>query len=139
MIKKQAEQTEVIKIRLGSEDKVRLQVIAETEFRTFSDQCRLAIREWLKTKSARPGRGTVAGGWEVRMNAEKKLKEVTEAVAQGKMEEARALVSEFQKHEGLVKVNAKVVTVDSTPKSNLEEMFCDAFGAVSIINIHEER
>ena len=58
---KQTEQTEVVKIRLGSEDKVRLQEIAETECRTFSDQCRLAIREWLKNKSARPVRGTVAG------------------------------------------------------------------------------
>jgi predicted transcriptional regulator len=58
---KQAEQTEVVKIRLGSDDKVRLQEIAEKEFRTFSDQCRLAISGWLKTKSARPVRGTVAG------------------------------------------------------------------------------
>ena len=58
---KQSDQTEVVKIRLGSEDKVKLQEIAETECRTFSDQCRLAIREWLKTKSARPVRGTVAG------------------------------------------------------------------------------
>ena len=57
---KQSEQTEVVKIRLGSEDKVRLQEIAETECRTFSDQCRLAIWEWLKTKSARPGRGAAA-------------------------------------------------------------------------------
>ncbi len=61
MIKKQADATEVVKIRLGSEDKVRLQEIAESDCRTFSDQCRLAIREWLKTKSARHGRGTVAG------------------------------------------------------------------------------
>ena len=53
--------TEVVKIRLGSDDKVRLQEIAENECRTFSDQCRLVIREWLKTKSARPVRGTVAG------------------------------------------------------------------------------
>ena len=45
---KQAEQTEVVKIRLGSEVKVRLQEIAEKEFRSFADQCRLAIREWLK-------------------------------------------------------------------------------------------
>jgi predicted transcriptional regulator len=57
---KKAEQTEVVKIRLGSEDKVRLQEIAEKECRTFSDQCRLAIREWLKTKSARPGREAAA-------------------------------------------------------------------------------
>jgi predicted transcriptional regulator len=52
--------TEVVKIRLGSDDKVRLQEIAESECRTFSDQCRLVIREWLKTKSARPGRGAAA-------------------------------------------------------------------------------
>jgi hypothetical protein len=58
---KQTEQTEVVKIRLSSENKVRLQEIAENECRTFSDQCRLVIREWLKTNSARPVRGTVAG------------------------------------------------------------------------------
>ena len=57
MTKLKEQNTEVVKIRLGSEDKVRLQEIAEKECRTFSDQCRLAIREWLKTKSARPGRG----------------------------------------------------------------------------------
>lgn len=57
---KQAEQTEVVKIRLGSEDKVRLQEIAEKGFRTFADQCRMALHEWLETKSARPGRGAAA-------------------------------------------------------------------------------
>jgi predicted transcriptional regulator len=57
---KQAEQTEVVKIRLGSDDKVRLQEIAEKEFRSFSDQCRLALNEWLEMKSARPGRGSSA-------------------------------------------------------------------------------
>jgi predicted transcriptional regulator len=55
-----SEKTEVVKIRLGSDDKVRLQEIAEKEFRTFSDQCRLALHEWLETKSARPGRGAAA-------------------------------------------------------------------------------
>lgn len=59
-MRKQVKKTEVVKIRLGSEDKARLQEIAEMECRTFSDQCRLAIREWIKTKSARPVRGTVA-------------------------------------------------------------------------------
>jgi len=34
-----AEQTEVVKIRLGSEDKVRLQEIAEKEFRSFAKSC----------------------------------------------------------------------------------------------------
>jgi len=60
-MKKPADQTEVVKIRLGSTDKVILQEIAEKECRTFSDQCRLVIREWLKTKSARPVHGTVSG------------------------------------------------------------------------------
>jgi len=49
---KHSEQTEVVKIRLGSDDKVRLQEIAAKEYRSFADQCRLVIREWLK-KSAR--------------------------------------------------------------------------------------
>jgi len=57
---KPSEQTEVVKLRLGSEDKVRLQEIAEKEFRSFADQCRLALHEWLETKSARPGRGAAA-------------------------------------------------------------------------------
>ena len=57
---KPAEQTEVVKIRLGTEDKVRLQEISEKEFRSFADQCRLAFHEWLETKSARPGRGAAA-------------------------------------------------------------------------------
>jgi predicted transcriptional regulator len=58
---KKTQKNEVVKIRLDSDDKIKLQEIAETECRTFSDQCRLAIREWLKIKSARPVRGTVAG------------------------------------------------------------------------------
>jgi predicted transcriptional regulator len=60
MTKDKNTETDVVKIRLDSTDKVRLQEIAEKECRTFSDQCRLAIREWLKTKSARPVRGTAA-------------------------------------------------------------------------------
>ena len=68
---KQTEQTEVVKIRLGSEDKVRLQEIAEKEFRSFADQCRLALHEWLETKSARPGRGAAANTKETnRLTAE---------------------------------------------------------------------
>ena len=47
---KQPEQTEVVKIRLGSSDKAKLQEIAEKECRTFSYQCRLAIREWLSKR-----------------------------------------------------------------------------------------
>jgi len=53
-VNKKNQKTEVVKIRLGSTDKVMLQEIAEKECRTFADQCRLALREWLKTKSARP-------------------------------------------------------------------------------------
>ena len=61
MTKQQSEQTEVVKIRLGTEDKVRLQEIAEKEYRSFADQCRLALHEWLEEKNACPVRGTVAG------------------------------------------------------------------------------
>ena len=57
---KQSEQTEVVKIRLGSDDKVRLQEIAENEFRSFADQCRMALHEWLESKSAHRGRGAAA-------------------------------------------------------------------------------
>ena len=45
---KQAEQTEVVKIRLGSADKKRLEEIAEKECRSFMDQVRFAIKEWLE-------------------------------------------------------------------------------------------
>jgi predicted transcriptional regulator len=49
-VKKQADQTEVVKIRLGSADKKRLEEIAEKECRSFADQCRFAIKEWLEKK-----------------------------------------------------------------------------------------
>jgi hypothetical protein len=49
---KPAEQTEVVKIRLGTEDKVRLQEIAEKEFRSFADQCRLALSGWINQRGA---------------------------------------------------------------------------------------
>lgn len=55
-----SDKNEVVKIRLGSEDKVMLQEIAERGFRSFADQCRLALHEWLEQKSARPGRGAAA-------------------------------------------------------------------------------
>ena len=57
---KQTEQTEVVKIRLGSSEKTALEAIAERECRTFAAQVRLAVREWLEVKSARPGRGAAA-------------------------------------------------------------------------------
>ena len=52
-MKTKIEETEVVKIRLGSDAKKRLQEIAEKEYRTFADQCRLALFEWLETKSKR--------------------------------------------------------------------------------------
>lgn len=53
-------ETDVIKIRIDSDVKTKLEKIAEYEQRTLAGQIRLALSEWLKTKSARPGRGTVA-------------------------------------------------------------------------------
>jgi len=47
---KKTQKTEVVKIRLGSTDKKILEEIAEKECRTFSDQCRLAIREWIENR-----------------------------------------------------------------------------------------
>lgn len=49
-MKKQAEQTEVVKIRLGSSYKNRLEEIAKKECRSFMDQVRFAIKEWLEKK-----------------------------------------------------------------------------------------
>jgi len=57
---KHAKQTEVVKIRLGLSEKAELEAIAERECRTFAAQVRLAVREWLEGKSARPGRGAAA-------------------------------------------------------------------------------
>ena len=53
--------TDVIKLRIDSDVKIELEKIAETEQRTLAGQIRLALREWLETKSARPGRGAAAG------------------------------------------------------------------------------
>jgi hypothetical protein len=52
--------TDVIKLRIDSEIKSELEKIAESEQRTLAGQIRLALSEWLKTKSARPGRGAAA-------------------------------------------------------------------------------
>ncbi len=56
MKKEESLGTEVVKIRLGSDDKARLQELAEREFRSFADQCRMALREWLETKAKKPAR-----------------------------------------------------------------------------------
>jgi hypothetical protein len=53
-------ETEVIKIRIDSDVKAELEKIAESEQRTLAGQIRLALSEWMKTKSARPGRGAAA-------------------------------------------------------------------------------
>ncbi|MDD5394957.1 MAG: hypothetical protein PHE17_18215 [Thiothrix sp.] len=50
---KTTNQTEVVKIRLGCEIKAELQKIAEKEYRTFSDQCRMALAEWVEEKNKR--------------------------------------------------------------------------------------
>jgi hypothetical protein len=49
-------ETDVIKIRIDSDVKTELEKIAEYEQRTLAGQIRLALSEWLKTKSASPGR-----------------------------------------------------------------------------------
>jgi hypothetical protein len=41
--------TEVIRIRINSEDKVKLQQIAKKNFRSFSDQCRLVFHFWIES------------------------------------------------------------------------------------------
>jgi predicted transcriptional regulator len=58
---KTTEKTVVINnFRLGSENKKKLEEIAEREQRTLAGQIRLALHEWLEQKSARPGRGAAA-------------------------------------------------------------------------------
>jgi len=44
---KKAEQTEVVKIRLGTKEKAMLVEISVTEQRTLAGQIRHALREWL--------------------------------------------------------------------------------------------
>lgn len=38
---------DVVSIRIDKADRVRLHKIAESEYRTFQEQCRLALHEWL--------------------------------------------------------------------------------------------
>ena len=52
--------TDVIKLRIDSYVKCELEKMAESEQRTLAGQIRLALSEWLKIKSARPGRGAAA-------------------------------------------------------------------------------
>ena len=53
--------TDVIKLRIDSDVKIELEKISESEQRTLAGQIRLALCEWLETRSARPGRGAAAG------------------------------------------------------------------------------
>ena len=53
--------TDVIKLRIDSDVKIELEKISELEQRTLAGQIRLALREWLEQKGARPGRGAAAG------------------------------------------------------------------------------
>jgi hypothetical protein len=57
---KKINQTDVIKIRVDSDMKTELEKIVESEQRTLAGQIRLALSEWLKTKSARPVHGAAA-------------------------------------------------------------------------------
>ena len=49
-MKKITEQTEVVKIRLGSSEKAKLEELARVGERTFAGQVRLVVREWLNRK-----------------------------------------------------------------------------------------
>ena len=51
--------TDVIKLRIDSDVKIELEKISESEQRTLAGQIRLALCEWLETRSARPGRGRI--------------------------------------------------------------------------------
>jgi len=48
-------ETDVINIRIDSDVKNELEKIAKSEQRTLAGQIRLALSEWLKAKSVRPG------------------------------------------------------------------------------------
>ena len=52
---KQAEQTEVVKIRLGSTLKTQLQKLADANERTLAGQIRLALGQWIENQEGRAG------------------------------------------------------------------------------------
>jgi len=54
-VKKQNEQTEVIKIRLGSTVKSQLQKLADANERTLAGQIRLALGQWIENQEGRAG------------------------------------------------------------------------------------
>jgi hypothetical protein len=43
--------SEVVKIRISEETKIILQEIAKKEYRTFAEQCRLALDKWVNSVS----------------------------------------------------------------------------------------
>jgi hypothetical protein len=47
-----SKKTEVIKIRIDSEIKEKLEFIAKSEQRTFAGQVRLALQEWINQRGA---------------------------------------------------------------------------------------
>ena len=52
---KQTDQTEVIKIRLGSTIKSQLQKLADENERTLAGQIRLALGQWIENQEWRAG------------------------------------------------------------------------------------
>jgi hypothetical protein len=52
---KQTEQTEVVKIRLGSSLKSQLQKLADANERTLAGQIRLALGQWIENQEGRAG------------------------------------------------------------------------------------
>lgn len=48
MPKARTDETEVVKIRISTTAKLKLQDIAKKEYRTFADQCRLSLDEWIE-------------------------------------------------------------------------------------------
>ena len=50
---KQADQTEVVKIRLGSSLKNQLQKLADENERTLAGQIRLALGQWIENQEGR--------------------------------------------------------------------------------------
>ena len=49
----QKEKTEVVKIRLGSDDKAMLQKLADENERTLAGQIRLALGQWIENQEGR--------------------------------------------------------------------------------------
>lgn len=49
---KKKNETEVVAIRISKETKMHIQQVAEKEYRTLAEQCRMILDEWSKKRGS---------------------------------------------------------------------------------------